>query len=301
MGESSHYSLTLSHQIKIIRGEILAGVHSQKVPSVLIFTDLDGTLLDHHTYSFEPALPALKALKEKNIPLIICTSKTRAEIEKWRLELNNDHPFISENGGAIFIPKGYFSHRFCFEREKDNCLVIELGTPYSQLREILNRIRSSLQLGLKGFGDLSFKEVARLCGFSPEEARLAKKREYDEPFLLDEESAIQKVQEMARLSNLQVSRGGRFFHLMGENDKGEALRLLTDIYREKTEHIETIALGDSLNDLPMLHAANHPVLVQKPDGSYNPEVKLPSLHLAPGIGPAGWCESVLELLNKLLQ
>ncbi len=279
----------------------MAVIHSQQVSSVLVFTDLDGTLLDHHTYSFEPALPALKALKEKNIPLIICTSKTRAEIEKWRLELDNDHPFISENGGAIFIPKGYFSHKFCFEKEKDNYLVIELGKPYSQLREILKRIGSSLQLGLKGFGDLSFEEVARLCGFSPEEARLAKQREYDEPFLLDEEDAIQKVREMANLSNLLVTRGGRFFHLMGENDKGEALKLLAEIYREKTEHIETIALGDSLNDLPMLRAADHPVLVQKPDKSYDPEVTLSNLHLAPGIGPAGWCESVLELLNTLLR
>ncbi len=278
----------------------MAGIYSQKGISVLVFTDLDGTLLDHHTYSFEPALPVLKALKEKNIPLIICTSKTRAEIEKWRLKLENVHPFISENGGAIFIPRGYFSHKFCFEREKNNYLVIELGTPYSQLREILDRIRHALQIEIKGFGDLSFEEVARLCGFSPEEARLAKKREYDEPFLLDEESAIQKVREMASLSNLQVTRGGRFFHLTGENDKGEALRLLTEVYREKTERIETIALGDSLNDLPMLRAADYPVLVQKPDGSYDPEVKLPNLHFAPGIGPAGWCESVLELLNKLL-
>ncbi|MGD2245824.1 MAG: mannosyl-3-phosphoglycerate phosphatase [Candidatus Aminicenantes bacterium] len=278
----------------------MTGIHSQKGSLLLIFTDLDGTLLDHDTYSFEPALPALKALKEKNIPLIICTSKTRAEIEKWRLELDNDHPFISENGGAVFIPKGYFPHTFCFEREKNNYLVIEIGTPYARLREILSRIRNSLRLELKGFGDLSPEEVARLCGFSPEEAALAKQREYDEPFLLDEKSPIKKVQEMASRSNLQVTRGGRFFHLMGENNKGEALRLLADIYRKNTEQIESIALGDSLNDLPMLRAADHPVLVQKPEGSYDPEVKLPNLNLAPGIGPAGWNESVLELLNKLL-
>jgi mannosyl-3-phosphoglycerate phosphatase len=278
----------------------LAGIYSHKGSSILIFTDLDGTLLDHNTYSFESALPALRSLKEKNIPLIICTSKTRAEIEKLRLELHNDHPFISENGGAIFIPKGYFPHKFCFKREKNNYLVIELGTPYVQLREFLDRIRTSLQLELKGFGDLSFEEVARLCGFSQEDANLAKKREYDEPFLLDEERAIKKIQEVASLFSLKVTRGGRFFHLTGENDKGEALRLLTDVYREKTEHIKTIALGDSLNDLPMLQAADHPVLVQKPDGSYDPEVKLPNLNLAPGIGPTGWSEAVFELLNTLL-
>lgn len=278
----------------------MAGIYSRKIPSVLVFTDLDGTLLDHHTYSYKPALPALNVLEEKNVPLIICTSKTRAEIEKWRQEMDNEHPFISENGGAIFIPKGYFSHKLGIGKEKGNYFVIELGTPYSQLREILNRIRNSLQLKFKGFGDLSPEEVADLCGFSPEEAKLAKKREYDEPFLLDLESAVNKVQEMVTGSNLQITRGGRFFHLMGENDKGKALRLLTDVYREKTERIETIALGDSLNDLAMLRIADHPVLVQKPDGSYDPEVTLPNLQLSPGVGPAGWNESVLELLNKLL-
>jgi len=279
----------------------MGGIHSQKGSSLLVFTDLDGTLLDHHTYSFEPALPALNALKEKNIPLIICTSKTKAEIEKWRLELRTDHPFISENGSAIFIPKGYFSHKFCFEREKNDYLVVELGTPYAQLRETLNQIRRSLVIKIKGFGDMSPEEVADLCGFSPQEAELAKKREYDEPFLLDKESALKKILETTSYSNLQVTRGGRFFHLMGENDKGKAFKLLTDIYRENTEHIETIALGDSLNDLPMLRAADHPVLVQRPDGSYDPDVKLPHLNLAPGIGPTGWCEAVFELLNKLLQ
>jgi mannosyl-3-phosphoglycerate phosphatase len=278
----------------------LAGIYSRKDSSVLVFTDLDGTLLDHHTYSFAPALPALKDLKEKNVPLIICTSKTRAEIEKWRQEMDNDHPFISENGGAIFIPMGYFSHKLGIEKEKGNYFVIELGTPYSHLREILNRIRKSLQLNLKGFGDLSPEELVTLCGFSPEEAWLAKKREYDEPFLLGDENAIEKIRKMASLSNLQITRGGRFFHLMGENDKGKALKRLTDIYKEKTEHIKTIGLGESLNDLPMLQAADHPVLVQKPDGSYDPEVRLPNLHLAPGVGPVGWNESVLELLNKFL-
>jgi mannosyl-3-phosphoglycerate phosphatase len=142
--------------------------------------------------------------------------------------------------------------------------------------------------------------VARLCGLSPEEARLAQKREYDEPFLLDEETALKKIQKTAGLSNLQVIRGGRFFHLMGENDKGVAFRLLTDIYRKNSERIETIALGDSLNDMSMLRAADRPVLVQKPDGSYDPEVKIPNLQFASGIGPAGWNKAVLELLNTLL-
>ena len=73
---------------------------------IIIFTDLDGTLLDKK-YSYESALPALALIESHKIPLVLCSSKTRSEIEFYRTKLNNDHPFICENGGGIFIPIGY--------------------------------------------------------------------------------------------------------------------------------------------------------------------------------------------------
>ena len=84
----------------------------------IIFTDLDGTLLDHNTYSFKKAFPALRIIKKKKIPLIICTSKTKGEIEHYRKKLKNNHPFVSENGGAIFIPKDYFDFKFRYSFKK---------------------------------------------------------------------------------------------------------------------------------------------------------------------------------------
>jgi len=74
---------------------------------IVIFTDLDGTLLDHCTYSYKEAEKALESIRRKNIPLIVCSSKTREEIEIYRKKLLNNGPFISENGGAIFIPEQY--------------------------------------------------------------------------------------------------------------------------------------------------------------------------------------------------
>jgi mannosyl-3-phosphoglycerate phosphatase len=267
---------------------------------LLVFTDLDGTLLDHETYSFEQALPAIKALKEKNVPLIICSSKTRAEIETVRSQLQNNHPFISENGGAIFVPKGYFPQKFNFTRENLDYLVVELGTSYSKLRDSIKKMRSFTQKKVKGFGDLDSQEVARLCGFSLEQAKLAKKREYDEPFILEDETFKQKIQEIARRSNLKITRGGRFYHLTGPNDKGKAVLMLEDIYKEKSEKLKTIAVGDSSNDLPMLKAVDYPVLVKKPDGSYDRSVKLDNLILSSGKGPSGWRDALSKLLNKLL-
>ncbi|MGZ3539253.1 MAG: HAD-IIB family hydrolase, partial [Thermodesulfobacteriota bacterium] len=108
---------------------------------LVIFTDLDGTLLDRDTYSFEPAQPALHLILQRNIPLVLSSSKTRAEIELYRRKLENGHPFISENGGAIFIPKDYFSFQYPYNRETDGFFVLELGTFYLHIIEVLESIK----------------------------------------------------------------------------------------------------------------------------------------------------------------
>jgi mannosyl-3-phosphoglycerate phosphatase len=280
-------------------GEFLSENSSHEDCTLLVFTDLDGTLLDHETYSFEPALPALTLLQERNIPLVFCTSKTRAEIEPLRNQLKNTHPFISENGGALFIPRGYF----CPEPETDwqdkHYLTVELGTRYSQLREVFTRMQSALPVQLKGFGDCTPDEVAGLCGLSLSAAKLAMQREYDEPFIVEGKIPFDALQEIACHSAVQVTKGGRFYHLMGNNDKGKAVLQLSDMYQSESGHPTTIALGDSLNDLPMLEVVDYPVLVKKPDGSYDPAVKLKNILLTRGSGPSGWNEALLGLLPSL--
>lgn len=267
---------------------------------LLVFTDLDGTLLDQETYSFEPALPALAVLREKKIPLIICTSKTRAEIENIRQQLHNKHPFVSENGGAIFIPKGYFSKAFKYTREDRDYRIIEYGTSYSKIREVFKKMEGHSSGKLRGFGDFSIEEVAELCDFSLDQACLAKMREYDEPFILKDIDAFEKIRHIAENANLRITRGGRFYHLLGQNDKGKAVLRLRDLYEMTFERIKTIALGDSHNDLQMLEAVDYPVLVQKPDGNYDPSIKLDNFILAQDIGPIGWNAAVLRLLDNLL-
>ena len=266
---------------------------------LLVFTDLDGTLLDHETYSFEPALPALNLLQERNIPLVLCTSKTKAEIEPLRNQLKNTHPFISENGGALFIPKGYFCPEPETDRQDNHYLTVEFGTQYSQLREVFKRMQSALPGKLRGFGDCTPDEIAELCGLSLSAAKLAMQREYDEPFIVEGKMPFDALQEIACHSALQVTKGGRFYHLMGNNDKGKAVLLLREMYQGDSDHLKAIALGDSLNDLPMLKAVDYPVLVRKSDGSHDPAVKLDNILLTRNSGPSGWCEALLELLPAL--
>lgn len=261
---------------------------------MIIITDLDGTLLHHRTYSFEEAKPALDLIRERGIPLVICSSKTRAEIEVYRERLDNGHPFISENGGGIYIPAGYFPGHRSGEM-RDGYEVIALGSPYEEIRKRLAALRGRLGTAVRGFGDMSAAEVAELTGLTVEEARLAKQRDFEEPFIfsgaLDEHFLKEIEGEKLRWTQ------GRFFHLMGDHHKGRAVNILRRLYERSSGPVMTIGIGDSLNDLPFLLAVDRPVLVKKESGRHDDRINIPNLVRTEGIGPSGWNEAIVELLR----
>lgn len=268
---------------------------------LIFFTDLDGTLLDYFTYSFEAALPALRLLKEKNIPLIICSSKTRKEIEYYRKKLDNHHPFISENGGGIFIPKGYFEFRVWSSgfgiTDENNYYVIRLGAKYSDLRKVIEELREE-GVKVKGFGNMTAEEISRLAGLGIDEALMAKERYFDEPFIYSGE-----IQDLPLLLQSIKEKGynytqGRFFHILGNSDKGKAVSILIELYKRKFGEVVTIAIGDSPNDIPMLEKVDKPIIVQKSGGNYDPKIIVHGLIKADGIGPEGWNKAVIKLFES---
>jgi len=268
---------------------------------LVIFTDLDGTLLDQTTYSFEPAQPALHLIRQKDIPLVLTSSKTRAEIEFYRRRLENDHPFISENGGAVFIPRDYFSFQFSYDREIDGFFVLELGIFYSQIVEVLESVRKETGISIKGFSDLTEEEISSLCGLSFKETEFAKKREYDEPFMIEGgEKEIKIVREKIEEKGLNYAWGGKFHHILGKNDKGKAVKILKELYENHFFSIFTIGIGDSLNDLPMLSVVDRPVFLKGGD-DVSPEILSPiqNFTIINGTGPQAWNEVILSIVNEL--
>lgn len=271
---------------------------------IVVLTDLDGTLLDPSTYTFEAATEALKALREREIPLVLVSSKTRAEIEPIRFSLDNHHPFIVENGGGLHIPKGLFDFPVEGSQLRGPYQVIEGGTSYVILRTALKEIEQSVGHILRGFGDMSAEEVAERTGLNRQEALLAKQREHDEPFVIEgDEAVVETVKREVEARGLRFVQGGRFFHLTGDIDKGRATGQLLECYRrqaEKTGHrLITVAAGDSPNDLAMLTLVDRPIVVQKPDSSYDPSLLLPHVIKASGVGPAGWNQAILNLLTSV--
>jgi len=261
---------------------------------LIIVTDLDGTLLHPRTYSYEEALPALDLIRDRGIPLVFCSSKTRPEIEVYRQRLNNGHPFISENGGGIYIPEGYFPMH---GSRKGGYDVIALGSPYEEIRKRLIAMRDRLGIAVRGFGDMSAEEVASLTGLTIEEARLAKQRDFEEPFVFSNEPDDRFFSEIER-EKLRWTQG-RFFHLMGDHHKGRTVHILRRLYERRDGPVMTIGLGDSLNDLPFLFAVDRPVLVKKESGMHDARIDIPGLVRTEGIGPAGWNEAVMSVISEL--
>ncbi len=268
---------------------------------LVIFTDLDGTLLDRNTYSFEPAQPALHLIQQKEIPLVLSSSKTRAEIESYRKELDNGHPFISENGGAVFIPKDYFSFRFPYDRETDWFFVLELGISYPRIIEILDSIKKETGISMKGFSDLTEKEISSLCALDLKKAEWAKMREYDEPFIIEGgEKKIEIVKRKIEEKGMTYAWGGRFHHLLGKNDKGKAVEMLKALYGRHFFSIFTVGIGDSLNDLPMLSVVDRPIFLKEEEsvspGALSPIRDCTIIH---GTGPQAWNEVILSIVKTV--
>lgn len=267
---------------------------------LVVLTDLDGTLLDSNTYGWEEARPALDLCRKLGIPLVLVSSKTRAEMEPLHRRLLLSAPFISENGGGIFFPSENFKTRPPQAFFDKGLWKWSLGIPYESLIHGFREIRDELGGDLRGFSDMSIEEISYHTGLTKDNARLAAMREYDEPFMASDVHAFDRtaLQKAAAKRGLSVAMGGRFFHLQGKNDKGQAMDRVISWYRQSRRRVTTVALGDSPNDFPMLERADFPVLIRS-DQEF-PEIKkaIPRLRVSLEIGPKGWNTVVLEFLKN---
>ena len=264
----------------------------------IIFSDLDGTLLDYHTYSFESALPALNQIQKENIPLILVSSKTRRELSFYQVKLGlTEVPFVVENGSAIYTPIGYFKElRECeISGENDR---YPLGKTYHEIEAILKEISEKHNYNIRGFHNASREEVEKKTDLSGNELQMALTREFSIPLFYDAD-AEQILKEEIEQYNLQILYGGRFMHLLSRVDKGEAMSIIMEGYRGRQgrDDLQSVAIGDSLNDFAMLAAADHAILVKKHDGSYERRQTLENVTYSPGIGPEGWNRSLINILQ----
>jgi mannosyl-3-phosphoglycerate phosphatase len=268
---------------------------------LVVFTDLDGTLLDPKDGRWEAARPGLERLATLGAPLVLCTTKTRAEVLPVRQALGLADPFVTEYGGGVYIPRNYFPFALPTARVEAGFQVLELGTAYDKLVRALEEAAQTSGVVARGFHRMTDGEVAKLCKLDRATARRARQREFDEPFLLERGTAKQKDRFFRWLEQrgLRWREGARFLHLMGDNDKGVAVARLIGLYRQQYGEVVTVGLGDSRADLDFLAKVDRPLLLTGGESGLGREArtKLPRIELVAGAGPAAWNDAVLGVLR----
>ena len=270
---------------------------------ILIFTDLDGSLLNHYNYSWQDAAPALKFIDDHQIPLIFTSSKTASEQLKLKQRMGNPHPFICENGAIANIPTDYFIAVNDTKEFKTTYTPQFFATPYEKILQILAELREKYHYKFRGFHDLKVDELVALTNLSHEQAEDSKQRQASEPFLWkDTDEAFADFKKHLEEFDLIVTSGGRFYHVMSNVHKGQTVKWLTEQYIKHEPDVEwlTIGLGDSYNDKQMLEMVDYPVFIYNP-GTSQPDLSgISNLTITKLPGPAGWNEAVLDLVSQTI-
>lgn len=253
--------------------------------TLLVFTDLDGTLLDHQTYSFSAAQPALNELRRRGVPLVLASSKTAAEIEPLHEQLDlGGAPMIVENGAACIWPQ--------------QTGVIQ-DTDYRTIRTVLSEAPESLRKCFSGFGDMSIDCVIAHTGLSAQNAQKARKRLYSEPGIWSgENDDLKHFLKYLQENGVSARQGGRFLTLSLGGTKAGQMHRIIDHYRADV----TIALGDAPNDIEMIQAADFGVIIKNTHSAALPPMKgEENARIRRSIlpGPQGWNAAVLAILDEL--
>lgn len=261
-----------------------------------IYTDLDGSLLDHHTYDWLPAKPWLYRLTAQGIPLIPNTSKTAAEVAEWLTELKVDGYAVVENGGMVLLPNTHvYWHTHLPHWTGREVSGVLLGRSYDALCAWLDDVRRGHGFDFRGFHDVDPGTIVQWTSLSPDEAVRAQQRQSSEPLLWEgSRSSLQQFITLAQAADLQVQQGGRFLHISDHTTKATGMAWLEALWGTAAR---TLALGDGGNDIPMLEAADRAVAICNAKGTHV-NVQQPYVYFTQHAGPEGWSEGLSYWLSS---
>ena len=257
---------------------------------LLIFSDLDGTLLDIHTYSWEPAVEWLETLQENQIPVILCSSKTAAEMLAIQSDLGLDGlPFIAENGAVIQLDVRWDDH-------PESPRLIN-GAPHAEIVAIINKLRDREGYKFTSFDDVDVKVIGEWTGLTRERAALARLYEASVTLIWrDSDERMAAFSQILGELGLKFVQGARFWHILDERGgKDQALNWLVEQYRQREGSVPvTLGLGDGPNDAPLLDSVDYAVVVKGINrlGVHLQNDSPERVYHTLNAGPEGWREGL---------
>jgi mannosyl-3-phosphoglycerate phosphatase len=257
----------------------------------LIFTDLDGSLLDRDTFKFDEIKDYLKKLLSNGIFIIPNTSKTEKEILEFNNELGSNLPYISENGAAINgldLLNSNLPKELILSRDKNNLINIFKKT-----------VPESLQNKCKWLSEMDKKKQSLIFGLEDEKLKMALDRKYTIPFIFEgNKNEKNKLFKIVKNKGLALQEGGRVINLTDKVNKAKALQVFVRFFKKNNKEVKTIAVGDNYNDLDMLKTSDFPCLVFNDKFTLD-EIPIKNLIITNKPSPVGWADVIKMALAKI--
>jgi mannosyl-3-phosphoglycerate phosphatase len=271
-------------------------------PGIVLFTP--AALVGSPRRAASPVDEALAEVDRRNIPLVLCTSGTRAQLELFRRKLGHGHPFITESGGGLFIPDGYFALRIEGARRRGRYLCVPFGRSADEASEAVQDIAAATGAEVVRYSEMSTREISRNAGINEREAEASREREFSEGFYFagNADSATPAFERMAIERGWRVRSSEIWWELYAGNDEGNAARRVTQLYRQALRsRVKAVGLGASAEDLSLLAASDQAFLIPQPDGQLDQVLvsRLPRAKRTSAPGFQGWNETVLNILSQI--
>ena len=259
---------------------------------IIIFTDLDGSLLDKDTFEFHEIKDYFRDLVSKGIKIIPNSSKTKAELSNFNKQYNLNLSFIAENGSSIH------GLNLIHENLPNN---IFLSRTVDEIYKIYNQnVTDNLKEKVTFILNLKSNEQQEIFGLSLEKMSLAIKRDHSIPIQFNgTESEKKEFIKIMKNSGLTIQTGGRIMNVCDNVNKSvamsEAIRLMT---KELDNEIITIGVGDNENDIEMIKMTDYPCLV-KNENFDSSLINIDNLIKSDEPSPNGWSDVIKTALQKI--
>ncbi len=259
---------------------------------IIIFTDLDGSLLDKDTFRFDEIEDYFRELISIGIKIIPNSSKTESELLDFNKLNNLNLSFISENGSSI---QGLnLIHSNLPEKVSLSRSVDQIYSIYNE--NIPYHLKHKITFILK----LNSKEQQEIFGLPLDKMMLALNRNYSLPIQFNG-NEIEKNEFIQIMNNagLTVQTGGRVMNICDNVNKSKAMSKALELIRKKLdEEIITIGVGDNENDIEMIKQSNYPCLV-KNDNFNCSLINIDNLIKSSEPSPRGWSDVIKTAIQKI--
>ena len=259
---------------------------------IIIFTDLDGSLLDKKTFKFDIIEDYFKELISSGIIIILNSSKTESELLDFNKQNNLNLSFISENGSSIH------GLNKIHQNLPDKVII---SRSKNEIQKIYDKnISLDLKNKIVPILELNIDEQKEIFGLPLDKLSLATKRMYSIPVLfkgtdIDRNNFFKVINDIG----LTAQSGGRIINVCDNTNKSKAMfKTLQLLKKELNTEIITIGVGDNENDIEMLRQVDFPCLV-KNENFDSSLINIDNLIRSNEPSPKGWADVIKTTLQKI--